>query len=128
MTDEHRRESDPRIDLILSNQESHMTHFHANLSAGEALQYIKRVDQMERGFEVLYTTNKRMLVILDGEEKLNASGEIKRVGGVSNDVAELKVAMNGGKLGIKLTDKILVGLIAAAPSLLLYLTTVASSR
>ncbi len=115
MTDRPRRSSDTKIDQLLALQEIHMTDYHANLEPGEAQQYVNRVDQMERGFEELHTTNKRMLIILDGEEELNASGEITRVGGISKDVvevkvdvAELKVAVNGGKLGVKTLDKILI--------------------
>ncbi len=122
--DEHRRSSDPKIDEILKTQRVHMKNYHANLSPGEAAQYVNRVNQMERGFEDLRVTTDRVLVILDGEEELNASGEITRVGGVSKDVAELKVAMNGGKLSVKMGDKVLVGLIAAAPATLLVLITV----
>ncbi len=108
MTDRPRRSSDTKIDQLLALQEIHMTDYHANLEPGEAQQYVNRVDQMEKGFEGLLITNERVLVILDGEEKLNASGEVTRVGGVSKDVAELKVAVNGGKLGVKTLDKILI--------------------
>ncbi len=105
MTDEHRRESDPRI------------------------------DKMERGFEDLRVTTDRVLVILDGKEELNASGEVARVGGISKDVAglkvdvaDLKVAMNGGKMGVKRRDKVTLAVIAITPALLMYLNTVAGGR
>lgn len=132
MTDMQRRSSDPKIDQILANQETHMTDYHANLQPGEALQYVNRVNQMEKGFEELRITNKRVLVILDGTEQRNASGEITRVGGISKDVvevkvdvAELKVAMNGGKMSVTRRDKVMLALIAISPSMLIYLSTVA---
>ncbi len=122
--DRHRRSSDPRIDELLKFQRIHMSEYHADLSPGEASLYINRFNQMEKGFEELFTTNERVLVILDGKEELNASGEVTRVGGISKDVADLKIAMNGGKLGVKLGDKVLIGLIASAPPFLMFLTTV----
>ncbi len=128
MIDEPRRSSDPKIDKLLALQKTHMDEYHANLKPGEALQYVNRVDQMERGFEELRITNSRVLVILDGKEELNASGEIRRVGGISKDVAELKVAMNGGKLSVKTRDKVLLGVIAITPSFLMFLNTVAGGR
>lgn len=121
MTDEHRRKSDPRIDELLTNQKAHLSEYHADLTPAEALQYIEKIDEME-------VTNARILTILDGEKILNASGETTRVGGMSKDVAEMKRVMNGGKLSIKTRDKALVGLIAAAPSLLMFLNTFAGGR
>ncbi len=133
--DEHRRSSDPKIDEILETQRVHMKDYHANLSPGEAAQYVNRVDQMERGFEDLRVTTDRVLVILDGKEESNASGEITRIGGVSKDlavvstdVAELKVAVNGGKLSVTRRDKMMFALIAITPSVLVYLNTVAGGR
>ena len=98
---EHRRESDPRIDELLATQKTHMGDYHANLKPGEALQYVQKVDAME-------VTNARILTILDGKKTLNASGEVKRVGGMSRDVAEMKTAMNGGKLSMATRDKLLI--------------------
>lgn len=118
MTDVHRRESDSRIDELLANQKTHLLDYHADLTPGEAAKYIEKVDEME-------VTNTRILTILDGKKTMNASGEVTRVGGMSKDVAEMKIAMNGGKLSIKTRDKALVGLIAAAPSLLILLNTFA---
>ncbi len=118
MTDEHRRSSDPRIDELLTNQKTHLSEYHANMKPGDTFRYVAKVDEME-------VTNARILTILDGEQVLNASGESRRVGGMSKDVAEMKRVMNGGKLSIKTRDKALIGLIAAAPSLLLLLNTFA---
>ncbi len=85
-----------------------------------------RVDQMEKGFENQRVTLDRVLIILDGEEKRNASGEVTREGGISKDVADLKVAMNGGKMGVKARDKVVIGTIAAVPSLALMITNIVS--
>ncbi len=128
MTDRPRRSSDTKIDKLLALQETHIEDYHANLEPGEAAQYVNRVDQMERGFEDLRVTTDRVLVILDGKEERNASGEITRVGGVSKDVAELKVAMNGGKLSVTKRDKVMFALIAITPSVLVYLNNVAGGR
>ena len=100
MTDE-RRSSDPKIDLLLTNQQTHMSDYHANMKPGDTLRYVAKVDEME-------VTNARILTILDGKQVFNASGESKRVGGMSRDVAEMKTAMNGGKLSMATRDKLLI--------------------
>ncbi|KKL63313.1 hypothetical protein LCGC14_2176330 [marine sediment metagenome] len=101
MTDEHRRSSDTKIDLLLTNQQTHMSDYHANMKPGDTSRYVKKVDAME-------VTDARILTILDGEQVFNASGESKRVGGMSRDVAEMKTAMNGGHLAIATRDKLLI--------------------
>ncbi len=101
MTEQHRRQSDPRIDLLLTNQTTHMSDFHADMQPGDTLRYVEKVDEME-------VTNARILTILDGKQVFNASGESKRVGGMSRDVAEMKTAMNGGTLSMATRDKLLI--------------------
>ena len=80
---------------------THLSDYHANMKPGEALRYVKKVDAMEVG-------HARILTILDGKQVFNASGESKRVGGMSRDVAEMKTVMNGGKLSMATRDKLLI--------------------
>lgn len=100
-SDEYRRKSDTRIDSLLDLTRSHMEEYHANLEPGEAMEYVRKIDEM-------YATNARVLTILDGKKVLNASGETERVGGMSKDMAEMKLAMNGGGLSMTTRDKLLI--------------------
>ncbi len=80
---------------------THLSDYHANMQPGDTLRYVQKVDAIEVG-------HARILTILDGEQVFNASGESKRVGGMSRDVAEMKTAMNSGKLSMATRDKLLI--------------------
>jgi len=120
---EYRRGSDSRIDEILKNQKQHMIDFHSNLIPGEAAKLIEEHKAMVPAID-------RILVILDGEPVVNASGETRRVGGIASDVADLKKDSNGGsRLSMETRDKVVVGLIASiGPIVLMIGAVIAAAR